>query len=62
MINKIESKIKKINDLIKVIKKFKGNTILCHGVFDIVHPGHIRHLNYAKSKADILIVTAPENL
>ncbi len=57
MINKIESKIKKINDLIKVIKKFKGNTILCHGVFDIVHPGHIRHLNYAKSKADILIVS-----
>lgn len=31
--------------------------IMCHGVFDIVHPGHIRHLVYAKSKADILIVS-----
>ena len=31
--------------------------ILCHGVFDVVHPGHIRHLVYAKSKAEILIVS-----
>ena len=28
---------------------------MCHGTFDIVHPGHIRHLIYAKEKADILI-------
>lgn len=31
--------------------------IMCHGVFDVVHPGHIRHLAYAKSKADILVVS-----
>ena len=30
---------------------------MCHGVFDIVHPGHIRHLVHAKSKADLLIVS-----
>ena len=30
---------------------------MCHGVFDIIHPGHIRHLSYAKSKSDILIVS-----
>ena len=30
---------------------------MCHGNFDVVHPGHIRHLLYAKSKADILIVS-----
>jgi rfaE bifunctional protein kinase chain/domain len=29
--------------------------IMCHGVFDVVHPGHIRHLLYAKSKAEVLI-------
>lgn len=28
---------------------------MCHGVFDVVHPGHVRHLLYAKSKADILV-------
>ncbi len=31
--------------------------IMCHGVFDIVHPGHVRHLLYAKSKADVLIAS-----
>src|SRR5436309_1161711 len=31
--------------------------IMCHGVFDIVHPGHLRHLLYAKSKAGILVAS-----
>jgi rfaE bifunctional protein kinase chain/domain len=30
---------------------------MCHGVFDVVHPGHLRHLIYAKSKADILVTS-----
>lgn len=38
--------------------------IMCHGTFDVVHPGHIRHLLYAKTKAPILIasVTADEHI
>lgn len=31
--------------------------IMCHGTFDIVHPGHIRHLLYAKSKGDVLVTS-----
>src|SRR4030081_319927 len=31
--------------------------IMCHGTFDVVHPGHVRHLIYAKTKADILIAS-----
>lgn len=31
--------------------------IMCHGTFDIVHPGHVRHLLYARSKGDILIAS-----
>jgi rfaE bifunctional protein kinase chain/domain/rfaE bifunctional protein nucleotidyltransferase chain/domain len=44
---------------IKKIKSFnkKKTIVLCHGVFDIVHPGHLRHLAHAKSKGDILIVS-----
>ena len=26
-------------------------------MFDIVHPGHVRHLIHAKNQADILIVS-----
>lgn len=29
----------------------------CHGVFDLLHIGHIKHLHQAKSLADILVVT-----
>jgi rfaE bifunctional protein kinase chain/domain len=36
--------------------------IMCHGVFDVVHPGHLRHLIYAKSKADILIASLTADL
>jgi len=35
----------------------KRKVIMCHGVFDIVHPGHLRHLIYAKSKGDVLVVS-----
>jgi rfaE bifunctional protein kinase chain/domain len=33
------------------------SVIMCHGVFDVVHPGHLRHLIYAKSKAGILVAS-----
>jgi rfaE bifunctional protein kinase chain/domain/rfaE bifunctional protein nucleotidyltransferase chain/domain len=38
--------------------------IMCHGTFDIVHPGHVRHLLYAKSKGDVLVasLTADEHI
>ena len=48
--------VKKLSSIIKKNSK-KQKTILCHGNFDVVHPGHIRHLNYAKSKANILVVS-----
>lgn len=42
----------------------KHRVIMCHGTFDVVHPGHVRHLLYAKTKADVLIasLTADEHI
>ena len=31
--------------------------VQCHGCFDIVHPGHIRYLRFARSQGDALVVT-----
>ena len=31
--------------------------VQCHGVFDLVHIGHIRHFEEAKSLGDILVVS-----
>ena len=33
------------------------SVIMCHGAFDLVHPGHVRHLIYAKTKADVLVAS-----
>jgi rfaE bifunctional protein kinase chain/domain len=42
----------------------KRKVIMCHGTFDVVHPGHVRHLLYAKTKADVVIasLTADEHI
>jgi len=45
-------------DLSKIRKKYKDKKIgLCHGVFDIIHAGHVSYINSAKKKVDILIVS-----
>ncbi len=31
--------------------------VLCHGVFDLLHPGHVRHLQKALQMGDVLLVT-----
>ena len=54
----IKRKIVKFQNISSIKKKHKNEkVILCHGVFDVVHPGHLRHFLFAKSKADILVVS-----
>src|SRR5947207_15671242 len=59
-------KIKNLEELARAIgpRPRRKKVIMCHGTFDIVHPGHLRHLTYAKEKADLLIasVTADEHI
>lgn len=52
-------KIKTREELLQIIgpRPRKKSVIICHGTFDIVHPGHVRHLLYAREKADILVAS-----
>ena len=55
-----KNKIINLNQLeyvIKEIKKKKKKVVLCHGVFDLLHIGHIKHFESAKKNGDILVVT-----
>lgn len=37
--------------------RHKKTVVLCHGVFDLLHYGHIEHLKEAKAQGDILVVS-----
>lgn len=39
------------------LKEDGKRVVLCHGVFDLVHPGHIIHFENAKEMGDILAVS-----
>lgn len=56
---KFKHKIKTAEELAAIVGRYPRSkkVIMCHGVFDVVHPGHLRHLLYAKSKADILVAS-----
>lgn len=43
---------------LRAAARVAGKTVVhCHGCFDIVHPGHILHLQFARSLGDVLVVS-----
>jgi rfaE bifunctional protein kinase chain/domain len=59
LIDRYRHKIRSAEELRQIVgdRPRAQKVIMCHGVFDVVHPGHVRHLLYAKSKADIVIAS-----
>ncbi|WP_137045751.1 PfkB family carbohydrate kinase [Pseudolabrys sp. FHR47] len=55
----VSHKIKTADEIAKLIgaRPRAKKVVMCHGTFDIVHPGHVRHLLYAKSKGDLLVAS-----
>ena len=56
MVNKIQSSESILKLLVKERLK-KKKIVLCHGVFDLLHVGHIKHFESAKKVGDFLIVS-----
>ena len=57
-------KIISIEALAKTISKLKARgkkIVLCHGVFDLLHIGHINHFKEAKKLGDILVATVTQD-
>lgn len=47
----MQNKVRDIKDIPR-----DGKIVLCQGCFDLVHPGHVKHLEAAKRFGDILVV------
>jgi cytidyltransferase-like protein len=57
---KKHAKIQSLVGLIAILRNAQLNglkIVQAHGVFDLLHVGHIRHLEQAKELGDILVVT-----
>ncbi|MDD2773166.1 MAG: PfkB family carbohydrate kinase [Elusimicrobiales bacterium] len=53
-------KIKTVRALAQLCARFKRGgrkVVLCHGIFDLMHPGHIKHFQAARRAGDALFVT-----
>jgi len=50
-----------LGDTVAALKLDGKRIVLAHGVFDLLHVGHIRHLREAKDLGDILVVTLTED-
>jgi len=39
------------------LRRTGRSVVQCHGCFDLVHPGHVRYLRFARSLGDVLVVS-----
>ena len=57
-------KVKDINELALLMESVRAEgkaVVHCHGVFDLLHIGHIRYFEQAKRMGDALVVTVTED-
>lgn len=60
----MNAKIKDLDQLavaVAALKQQGKRIVLSHGVFDLLHVGHIRHFEQAKKLGDVLVVTLTED-
>src|ERR1043166_2485956 len=53
-------KVLPLDEVARVVARHRGDhqrDALCHGTFDLMHTGHIRHLQRARTEGDVLVVT-----
>lgn len=54
------AKIKSLDELVEIAAEAQAKgrrVVLAHGTFDLLHMGHVRHLEQARAEGDLLIVT-----
>jgi rfaE bifunctional protein kinase chain/domain/rfaE bifunctional protein nucleotidyltransferase chain/domain len=49
--------LEELKKKISLEKKKKKKIVHCHGVFDVIHVGHIKHFKSAKNNGDFLVVS-----
>ena len=55
----ISDKNKDIISSIREASKNKGKIVFIHGIFNIIHPGHLRLFRFAKEYSDFWLLPYP---
>ena len=50
-------RLEELAETLQSLKSERKKIVLCHGCFDLMHPGHIKYFQAAKRMGDILVVT-----
>ena len=48
-------------DSLESIEKSNGRLVICYGHFNMIHPGHMRYLKYARTLGDVLVVALQDD-
>lgn len=65
MTGKESAKLLPIEELASVLQALKSGgkrIVLCHGCFDLMHPGHIKYLQASRKMGDVLVVTVTPDI
>ncbi|HDZ62754.1 MAG TPA: hypothetical protein ENH40_06390 [Nitrospirae bacterium] len=54
--------IKDLSDKLQALKSKGQKIVLCHGCFDLMHPGHIKYFQAAGKMGDVLVVTVTPDI
>lgn len=54
--------LEKLLPRIRALKSEGKKVVLCHGCFDLIHPGHIKYFQAAAEMGDILVVTVTPDI
>ena len=60
MVERVKTKVKTLDELARIVSALRAEgrrVVLCHGVFDLLHLGHMRHFEAARTHGDVLVVT-----
>lgn len=60
----VRDKIRPLDDLAFIVCRLQlqgKRVVLAHGTFDLLHMGHVRHLEQARREGDVLVVTVTDD-
>lgn len=61
ILNKIITDIGELESVVRDLKEQNKKIVVCHGHFNVIHPGHLRFLEFARKQGNYLFVALSGN-